>query len=202
MVEKSMRGSANPGGCRVRIRLAAPLAWTILILQAFHASPGDCSAPVVSARTHDEMSRELIDPCLGSHWQLHIDPEHPAWPGRLVLVNASAGRKASSAGRTELGGYGFDPIKTHPGAVANLFPTLALQEAVHAGDRLVVEQDSPVLHAEFRAVALESARVGEEMRVRLTAGSTVPLSIQGRIVHVIATGSGRARWTFEEAVKP
>jgi hypothetical protein len=196
------RVKTHSGGWRVRIRIAGVAAWMIFILLALHAPFGSCSSSADSVRTDGDMSRDLIDPCLGSHWQLKVNPEHPGWPARLVLVGADAGSGSSSAGRSEAARHTLDRISPFADEGLQHFETLTLPMAIRAGESLIVEQDSPVLHAEFQAIALASASVGQGMRVRLSGGATAPLSIKGKVISVIATGAGRARWAFEEEVKP
>ncbi len=176
MVEKSGRTRTDSGGRQAQICAAAIPAWTMVILLALQAPPGACSTPAVFERAPVEASRELVDPCLGSHWQLQLDPEHPERPGRLVRVGASEG--------------------------AGDFTNLTQPVAIRSGEQVIVEQDSPSLRAKFQAIAIEPANAGALLRVRLSLGAKAPTGIQGRIVRVIATGAGRARWVFEEEVKP
>ena len=106
------------------------------------------------------------DPCLQRIWQLVRNPDHPAGPGRWVEV-------ASSLGREQL---------------------LESRVAIRAGDRVLVKQSSEWMEAKFGAVALESARVGERLLVRLTTGvSAAP----GPVVTVEATAAGAAEWRSE-----
>src|SRR5258708_4882301 len=46
-----------------------------------------------SASQAGELRREIADPCLGSRWQLTVDPAHPGWPGHLVLVASGEGQR-------------------------------------------------------------------------------------------------------------
>jgi hypothetical protein len=147
----------------------------------------------------DEVSREIVDPCLGSRWQLHVDSSHPGWPGRLVLLDSAAGHSGDAAGQSAYRSYAMADGIHRAGASGNDFPNLTLPLAIRVGEQITVEQDSEVLHARFQAIALESARVGQGMRVRLSAGTTVPLSMKGTVISVIATGMGRAKWT---GIKP
>jgi len=192
----------HSGGWQVRIRIMAVTAWMIFILQTLSAPFGSCSSPADSVHTDGERSRDLIDPCLGSHWQLRVNPEHPGWPATLVLVSANAGSGSGSAGRSEVERHTLDRISPFAGEGLKHFENLTLPLAIRAGESLIVEQDSPVLHAEFQAIALASARVGQGTRVRLSGGAMAPLSINGKVISVIATEAGHARWAFEEEVKP
>jgi hypothetical protein len=75
--------------------------------------------------------------------------------------------------------------------------------AIRAGDRLTVDQDSQTLRARFGAVALESAGIGQQVRVRLIMGNglrlgkNVELTAPGPVVPVTVTGPGSAQWQTE-----
>jgi len=135
-------------------------------------------AVAASVSAHGEIRREIADPCLRSRWLLIVDPAHPGWPGRLVL-------KASS--------QGFRDDGARPATATGPL-------AIRAGDQVSVDQSSPILRAQFQAVALQSATVGEVLKVRLMAGRKMPLSAQGAVISVIAAGVKRARWLVTEGV--
>lgn len=141
-----------------------------------------------------ELLREFKDPCLGTHWQLRSDPMHPEGPRRLILLDPSGTRsrepqnhavssqlKPSEAGQELLEG-GDD--------VPNLAPPLAIR----TGDRVTVDQQTPLLHARLQAVALESAGVGQRVRVRLGAGAISQSSLSATVIAVLVTGAGQAKW--------
>jgi hypothetical protein len=164
-----------------------------------------CSGPVDSLQGPGSAGHELVDPCLGSHWKIQTNADHPGWPGRLVLVDAGAGpgdQRLISAAAIKSPRIKAVRVSPPTGDGPQFYPNLAPPLAVRAGDRLIVTQDSEALHAEFHAMALESARIGDSIRVRLSVGSAAPLSISGKVVSVIATGAGQARWTIEEEIKP
>jgi hypothetical protein len=55
---------------------------------------------------------------------------------------------------------------------------------IHAGDHLVVEEDTPVVSSQLEATAIGSAAIGHAFEARLKIG--------GKIVHAVALGMGRA----------
>ena len=119
-----------------------------------------------------EIRREIADPCLRSHWLLIIDPAHPGWPGRLILKESNEGTRNDTA-------------KSPPATVPI---------AIRAGEQVSVNQSSPILHAQFQAIALQSAPVGQVLKVRLIAGSNKPFDAQGVVISVLAAGVKQADW--------
>jgi hypothetical protein len=113
-----------------------------------------------------EIVREIDDPHTGGRWLLTRDPVHPAGPGRLVLV---------ARFRPE-----YRPIQ--PGVEPP-------RPVIHAGDRLVVEENTAVIEARLEAVALGPAVVGSPLDVRLKIG--------GKVVRAVALGPGRAAFLAE-----
>jgi hypothetical protein len=120
------------------------------------------SAPVsASTVPGGEIVREIDDPRNGDRWLLLRDSSHPGGPGLLLLATA-AHIKTGQAG-----------------------PDVAAQAPViHAGDRLIVEENTAVAEARLEAVALGPAWLGSSLSVRLTMG--------GKVLRVLATGPGRA----------
>jgi flagella basal body P-ring formation protein FlgA len=90
------------------------------------------------------------------------DPGHPGGPGRLLL--ASALRK--------------EPLN------ANQAQAEASAPVIRSGDRVLVEENTPVVEARLEAVALAPAQPGSVFNVRLTVG--------GRVVRAVAVSPGRA----------
>jgi len=126
--------------------------------------------------------REIDDPHTGDRWLLVRDPNHPGAPGRMVLVAGAvrpAGRKAPGAGSA---------------IAAWLTRRIPPIPVIRAGDRLVVEQSTPVIEARLEAVALGPAAVGAPLNVRLAIG--------GNVVPAIALGPGRAAFSPEAGARP
>lgn len=115
-----------------------------------------------------EVVREIDDLHTGDRWFLVRDNEHPGGPGRMVLATGPEARPAA----------GTSPLR----------PALR-QPVVRNGDRVVIEEDTAVVHARFEAVALGSAMEGGQFNARMTAG--------GKIVHVVALGARRAAFAPE-----
>jgi hypothetical protein len=122
--------------------------------------------------------REIDDPHLGTRWLLLRNPDHPGGPGRLVMVSVT--RTINQ--QRQLGAS--DSI---PGAEP-------LQPVICAGERVVVEANSPVVVARFEAVALGPAAIGSPLDVRLRIG--------GKVLRAVALGAGRAALQTEPGVRP
>jgi flagella basal body P-ring formation protein FlgA len=71
---------------------------------------------------------------------------------------------------------------------------------IRAGDRVTVDQETQVLHARFQAVALESAAVGQRMKVRLGTGTHSAQGLDGTVIAVLATAAGQAQWLTVERI--
>lgn len=134
-------------------------------------------SPVAAASGGAEgaLVREIDDRECGTRWLLLRDDRNPAGPGRLVLIqDAHPGRA----------------IRPVSGAASE--PAAAPQEPViHAGDRLVIEQETPEISARLEAVALAPAVAGKLFRARLVIG--------GKIVQAVALAPGRAALEPEAA---
>lgn len=127
-------------------------------------------SPVAAASGAAEGSlvREIDDQQCGTHWLLLRDDRNPGGPGRLVLVQSA---QAGSGGRPT------------PGPAAEP-PAAPQKPVIHAGDRLVIEQETPQISARLEAVALAPAVAGRLFRARLRIG--------GKIVEAVALAPGRA----------
>lgn len=63
-------------------------------------------------------------------------------------------------------------------------PAASPQPVIRGGDAIVVVESTPVLEARYDAIALGSAEKGKAMNVRL--------KVNGKVVHAVALGPGRA----------
>ena len=123
-----------------------------------------------------EVVREIDDPQTGDRWLLLRDDRDPGGPGRLVQVQNARGRtevKAANVRARELAAAPQKPV-------------------IRAGDRLMIEQETPLVSARLEAVALGPAAVGKLVRAKLKMG--------GKVVEARALAPGRA--TLEPEVLP
>ncbi len=103
--------------------------------------------------------REIKDPHSGALWRLYVNAGNPAGPGRLVM-----------AGREEHGSsFAAQRERTLP--------------AIHAGERVTVEEHSSAVEAYLEGTALASASIGSPLQVRLRMG--------GKVVKTVAMAPGR-----------
>jgi hypothetical protein len=125
---------------------------------------GDAAVNERPGPPRGELLREIDDPHTGLRWLLFRDPAHPGGPGRLIPVAASAPQPAGSDNARPL-----DP---------------PLPPIILTGDRVIVEQETPVIDARLEGTALGPAQPGSALRVRLRIG--------GQIVSAVALAPGRA----------
>lgn len=116
-----------------------------------------------TAQKQARATRVLVDPWTGTRWLLAANPAHPGGPGVLVAEGS--------------------PVAAAP--VAQPAIVAPLPAVIRAGDRLTVEESTPVLTARYSAVALVPAAPGDTFLARLTVGAAP--------VRVVALGPGRAR---------
>jgi hypothetical protein len=134
------------------------------------------SPPVLAqAPAGGEIVREIDDPNSGARWLLERNPDHPGGPGLLVLVES--GRNPVRQDQS-----GFEPSGVDPRTV------------IRAGDRLIVEENTPVVEARLEAIALGTAVLGSVLEARLKIG--------GRVVRAVALGPGRAELQPQTEARP
>jgi hypothetical protein len=119
-----------------------------------------------------QLVREIDDPHSGARWLLLRNPDHPAGPGRLVLAGHAA--KPDEESRA------IPPGETEE---------TAQRPVIRAGDRLIVEENTPVIDARLEAVALGPATSGSTFEARLKIG--------GKVARVVALAPGRAAFQTE-----
>ena len=129
---------------------------------------------VISSLRHvqaqSELVREIDDPHTGVRWLLMRNSEHPGGPG--VLEPAGSVRSRALAD-------GRDGVP---------------RPVLRAGERLIAEEDTPLVTSRLEAVALGSAVVGSTLYVRLKFG--------GKVVRAVAAAPGRAVLRPEEEPRP
>lgn len=96
----------------------------------------------------------LDDKILAKRWAVIEDDTHPEAPHTLVSMAPPSGSTRAQDG-------------TMPPSLNNG------PNVVHAGDSLTLFSDSPTLHLELAAVAIESAAQGGHLRVRLVRGGSI-----------------------------
>ena len=132
----------------------------------------------VSIASFGQLTSTLTDQCLGQSWQLVPKTTSPGGPGRWVLVSAS-----------EKGNLVSRKVKIQI-AAANW--------VVRPGDHILIEQNLPLIHAVFEAVALEQAEVGHQLWVRLDYGrNSRPFPGETRI-RVLVREKGVFEWLSRE----
>ncbi len=131
----------------------------------------------VAGAAQGEVVREIDDPNTGARWLLMRNDQHPSGPGRLVLAAGGRNRPAISAS-----------MAAGQGSEVRVLPV------IRTGDRLVVEEHTPVVDAVLDAQALNPAMRGETFNVRLTIG--------GKVMRAVALGPGRAKFEAQGEVQP
>lgn len=133
------------------------IVWaTALALSLVIARAQSVSTPHSAVGSPQHILRAITDPHTGQQWLLVANEENPAGPGRLVMASCFA---------------------AHRDARITAF-------AIHAGDKIVVEEHGLAMDAYLEATALETAAVGSQFKVRLKIG--------GRVLKAVALGPGKA----------
>jgi hypothetical protein len=130
---------------------------------------------------------EIHDPSSGDCWLLFRDPRDSGGPGKLVRETDSAVTPKRGQSNPTISKAG-STVNLGSGAVATRIPV------IHAGDRLIVEENTPVVEARLEAVALNPAKIGSVFNVRLAVG--------GKVVRARALGPGRAAFAQEIGAQP
>ena len=128
------------------LRVAGLTVMTAVLACGLTAQQSAIGGRIVSQR----IVSERTDPGTGARWVLMRDAEHPAALAHWVLVEAGKER-AVGAGAEATGE----------------------KLMIHAGDKIVVEEQTAVMSAWLEATALTSAGSGGELRVRLAIGGRV-----------------------------
>ena len=103
------------------------------------------------------------------------DPRHGGGPGRLVLAESARERAQGNESGGELVAVAPRPV-------------------IHAGERLIVVENTPLIEARLEAVALSPAAVGSPLDVRLSIG--------GKVIQAVALAPGRAQIKPETGARP
>lgn len=150
------------------------------------------SAGLPNDLAQGELFREIDDPSSGDCWLLLRDPKDPGGPGRLVLEK----RNAQGPGREGGGPRAASATGSTFGSAAKqgVDRSAARLPVIHPGERLIVEENTPLVEARLEAVALNPARAGSVFKVRLAIG--------GKVVRARALGPGRAAFAEEMGAQP
>jgi len=156
-------------------RVAAPGHAGAVLASSGRAAP-DVNRLASSDPAPSDLLREIDDPALGRRWLLYRDTRHPEGPGRLIAVGAPT----------------LDGLHTGSRAQPHSIP--ASQPVIRIGDRVVLEEHSPIVDARLEAIALAPALQGSALKVRLVLG--------GKIVEAIAIAPGRVALTPQQGSQP
>lgn len=145
-------------------------------------------APIEAQHAESESSlqntpnpvRKICDPHTGLQWILERDPSNQGGPGRMVLVNNTSCLHISATAEQ-------DAASRNPSSGRKQATIHSAKVVIRAGDKLVLEENTPRVETRLEAVALSSAAVGAEFTARL--------SFQGAIVRAVAVEPGRASFS-------
>jgi hypothetical protein len=139
-----------------------------------------------------EVVREIDDPHTGQRWLLVRNGQQSGGPGRLLLVGQMQSEQVR-AGQMKV-----QTLRREPGEATRQIAAAPAEfgflPVIRAGDRLVVEEHTPVVDALLEARALNPAAQGSALEARLSIG--------GRAVRVVALGPGRAALLPEAGGRP
>jgi len=147
----------------------APAAEAVAPIPRTLLSSGSLAAQGTAA--DGDLLREIDDVHNGDRWLLLRNPVHPGGPGLLVRHEL---RKKQNRTETETAAT-QSPLSPPPSI-----------PVIRSGDRLIVEEDTPVVSSHLEATAIGSATAGSVFEARLKIG--------GKVVRAIALGTGRAEF--------
>ena len=132
---------------------------------------GSCHARNLAPRVMKgfRVVRVIEDPGSHLHWLIEQNIERPDWPARAIQVPDELSRRDyMSCHSDEAEKQGSD--QSSP--------------VVHAGDALLIVEDSPAFRAYLEGVALNNGESGGSISARLRIG--------GKVVAAVVTAPGRA----------
>jgi hypothetical protein len=138
-------------------------------LAVFIVSKGP--AQVAAQQPARDLIREIDDPNTGRRWLLYRGVSHQGGPGRLVEADLGPeGAEQQNAGRPAFAGAARTAESSE-------------RPVIRSGDRVILEENTPVVEARLEAVALGPALPGSRLQVRLRIG--------GIVVSAVAIAPGR-----------
>lgn len=174
------QAGSREAGWKRAVVFSAVLSILPLVAQsgrgASAAAQGAAKAENPAANGPMEAVRTIADPATGDCWLLEPNLRHPEGPGRLVRKGPGDPSCHWTAG--ELGAR-----PTRAGKRAGM-------PVVRAGERIVVEEKTPVVDVRLETVAMEPGWTGMVVRVRPRTG--------GRVLQAMILGPGRARLVQEK----
>jgi len=170
---------------RGRIRWRKTLATiSFLTLMLWASADAACAAVTVEEDSQCNANlralRETDDFATGARWILTRDPVRPGAPGRWCRPG---GRRMEAV-----------PLSAHDRDRDSHLGPASHAAVVHGGDPVTVVDRSDVVEAQFDAIALSAAFVGNKLSARL--------KFSGRIVRVVALGRGRAVLSPDAGARP
>jgi hypothetical protein len=125
------------------------------------ARPEVCGADVSETANHPgfRAMRIIEDPATHRRWLLERNVDHPARPALLTAITRDRSCSVRSFQQREKRDMGHG--------------SQVLLPMVHAGDALVVVEDTQSWHVEMEAVALTPGSPGDSIMVRLRIGGKV-----------------------------
>jgi len=148
---------------------------------------GAALAGSCQAREEASIVREFTDPHTRAHWLLLREAGHGGGPGRLVAVMEAPAEGARSKGLPNLP----EGVRSASGTASN---GARLVPVIHSGDRVIVEQHTPLIDARLEAVAMAPAAHLARFPVRLKPS--------GKVVQAVALGPGLAGLVQEAEARP
>ena len=166
------------------LKLISALLLVLAACPGCEAKPSSCmkknSCVSPSQAGRNEVCRGVIksleDRATGQQWFLMRDPGHPAGPARLVQRSHCS----SSSSKEDVS----------PDSQWRPNQTERSKRVIHAGQNVVVYDLSPNVKAEFEAIAVSSASLGQTFNVRLQVG--------GHLMRAVATSPARAELLAHE----
>lgn len=143
-----------------------------------------------SAPPSIQLVREIDDPHTGDRWLLVRDLGRPGGPGQMILLNSAQASSRQARSGTEARTLDLSAAMDPADLASQTRPI----PVIHTGDRLLLEETTPLVDARLEAVALGPALAGASLKVRLVLG--------GHVLLAVALGPGRVTFAPEGDRQP